>query len=66
MRVLGIIVQSSFASQMQSQRADLVWWINEILTGVWQHQVGCGVPPASDIRLNELSLLPCSKATERS
>ena len=43
MRVLGTIMQSSFSSHMQSQQADLVRWVDEILTGVCQYQVRCGV-----------------------
>jgi hypothetical protein len=39
MRVLTTINHSSFSSQLGSQQNDLVHWVDEILTGVWQHQV---------------------------
>ncbi|KAI0253048.1 glycosyl hydrolase family 88-domain-containing protein [Lactifluus subvellereus] len=42
MRVLATIKQSSFSSQMQSQQNDLARWVDEILTGVWQHQQSNG------------------------
>ena len=39
MRVLATILRSNFASQMESQQSDLAYWVDEILTGVWQYQV---------------------------
>jgi hypothetical protein len=39
MRVLTTINQSSFSPQLRSQQSDLVRWVDEILTGVWKHQV---------------------------
>ncbi len=44
MRVLATIMRSNLASQMQTQQNDLTQWVDEILTGVWQHQVCCDVP----------------------
>jgi len=38
MRVLAIIRRSNFSQQMESQQHDLIQWIDEILTGVWQYQ----------------------------
>jgi len=43
MRVLAIIRRSNFSQQMRSQQYDLIQWIDEILTGVWQYQVRCTI-----------------------
>ncbi|KAI0260506.1 Six-hairpin glycosidase-like protein [Gloeopeniophorella convolvens] len=42
MRVLATIKRSSFALQFRPQQADLEQWVDEILTGVWQHQQSNG------------------------
>lgn len=52
MRVLATIMRSNFSSQMQSQKNDLVQWVDEILTGVWRYQVRCSVPRRRRFRLN--------------